>query len=111
MKTGIFLLLMLVAGLPQAEALTVLLNWVASTTPTVTAYNVYRATSTTGPFTMMTQVTGTTWTDKNVITGTTYTYQVTAVAPPGESAPSAPATVTVKVKKKRWPGALFNLLR
>ncbi len=69
------------------------LSWTASTTPNVT-YNVYRASSSTGPFTTplnTSPITGTTFKDTSVIAAQIYYYVVTAVASDGtQSAPSSP---------------------
>lgn len=69
------------------------LTWTASTTPSVT-YNVFRATSSTGPFTTplnSSPITGLTYTDTSVVAGTTYYYVATAVATGGvQSADSSP---------------------
>jgi hypothetical protein len=70
-----------------------ILSWTASTTPGVT-YNVYRAASSSGPFTTpvnLLPVTGTTFTDTTVLAGQTYYYVATAVSAGGtESAFSSP---------------------
>ena len=70
------------------------LSWTASTTPNVT-YNVYRSTSSTGPFTTplnSSPITGTTYVDTTVQAGQTYYYVVSAVAANGtQSANSGPA--------------------
>lgn len=70
-----------------------ILSWTASTTPNVT-YNVYRATSSSGPFTTLVNtspITGTTFTDTTVQAGQTYYYVATAVSGGVESADSSPA--------------------
>ena len=56
------------------------LNWTASTEPTVTGYHVYRAANASAPFTRLTTtpVTGTTYTDTSVSSGS-YVYMVRAV--------------------------------
>jgi hypothetical protein len=75
------------------------LNWTASTTATVTSYNIYRATASTGPYTQIassisatTSCNGTScaWSDTTVTAGTTYYYEVTAVASGIESTPTSP---------------------
>ena len=60
------------------------LKWLASTSSGVTGYNVYRdqTLATTSP------VTGTTYTDSGLLSGTNYTYFVRALAGTVESAPS-----------------------
>jgi hypothetical protein len=80
------------------------LNWTASSTPTVTSYNIYRATTLAGPYTQiaslvlaLTSCSGTscTWTDTSVTAGQTYYYEVTAVAVLVESAPTSPVQGTI----------------
>lgn len=63
-----------------------------------TSYNVKRSTTAGGPYVTVGSVTGATYTytDTNVVNGTTYYYVVTAVAPAGESAPSNEASATPK---------------
>ena len=74
------------------------LRWTASTTPNVT-YNVYRATSSSGPFTTplnTSPISGTTYIDTSVQAGQTYYYVATAVASDGtQSADSSPAQATI----------------
>jgi hypothetical protein len=73
------------------------LNWSASTS-TVVGYNVYRSTTSGGPYTLITSspVAGTTYTDTTVQAGVTYFYVVTAVDSSGnESAYSNEASATV----------------
>lgn len=87
------------------------LSWTASTSSGITGYNVLRSASTSGPFTTINAslVTGTAYTDTSAVVGSTYTYEVVAVAAActpttpvgstcGSSAPSAPATTTVPVQ-------------
>ncbi|MEC0245026.1 hypothetical protein P4H65_04380 [Paenibacillus chitinolyticus] len=63
-----------------------------------TSYNVKRSTTAGGPYVTVGSVTGSTYTytDTNVVNGTTYYYVVTAVAAAGESAPSNEASATPK---------------
>jgi len=74
------------------------LSWTASTTPNVT-YNVYRATSSSGPFTTplnTSPISGTTYIDTSVQAGQTYYYVATAVASDGtQSADSSPVQATI----------------
>jgi fibronectin type 3 domain-containing protein len=65
----------------------VALNWTASTSTGIAGYNVYRATRSGGPYTLInsTLVSGTTFTDNSVQSGTTYFYVVTAVSNSVES--------------------------
>lgn len=105
------LLLALAIGL-NAQTRNVVLSWSASTSSTIAGfqgYNVYRATSATGPFTTplnATPISAVTYTDSTAVIGSTYTYQVTAVAIActpttpatsvcGSSVPSPQATTTV----------------
>jgi hypothetical protein len=79
------------------------LNWTASSTTTVTAYNIYRAAASVGPYTQIasslsatTTCNGTncTWSDTTVVAGHTYYYQVTAVASGIESTPTLAVKAT-----------------
>jgi hypothetical protein len=73
------------------------LNWTASTS-TVAGYNVYRATTSGGPYTKLNSsvVTGVAYTDSTVQSGLTYYYVTTAVDASGsESAFSNQATAIV----------------
>lgn len=63
----------------------VVLTWTASTTTDVTSYNVYRATVSGGPYTKLTGLAASPYTDIGVTPGNTYYYVVTAVDPNGES--------------------------
>jgi hypothetical protein len=81
----------------QAVAHSATLTWTASTS-SVVGYNVYRATISGGPYTLITgsPVAGTTFTDTSVQAGVTYFYVVTAVDASGnESAFSNEALATV----------------
>ena len=73
------------------------LSWTASTTPGVTAYNVYRGTASGGPYTMVntTPQASTTYVDLTVQAGQTYYYVVTAVNGSGESVYSNQVTATL----------------
>lgn len=62
-----------------------ILTWDASSTQGVTQYNVYRGTATGGPYTKITSGNFLTYSDKNVASGTTYFWVVTAVNSGGES--------------------------
>ena len=77
------------SGSPQTVSLSgagthdVILSWTASTTPGVVGYDVYRGTTSGGPYPTelnSTPVNGTTYTDATVQAGQTYYYVVTAVA-------------------------------
>jgi len=63
------------------------LTWVASTG--AKNYNVKRSTTPGGPYTQITNVTTTSYTDPALLNGTTYYYVITAVNSAGESANSA----------------------
>ena len=68
------------SGTGTAPQHNVSLTWVASTS-TVSGYHVYRGTQSGGPYTLINSglVSGTTYTDSTVQSGTTYFYVVTAV--------------------------------
>jgi len=81
----------------QVVAHSVALSWIASTS-TVVGYNVYRSTTSGGPYTLITSspVSGITFTDTTVQAGVTYFYVVTAVDANGnESVNSNEASATV----------------
>ncbi|MGA7400811.1 MAG: choice-of-anchor D domain-containing protein [Candidatus Sulfotelmatobacter sp.] len=81
-----------------APAYSVNLTWVASTSPNITGYNVYRRTGTTGSFTQINTVLNATtaYTDSSVTDGQTYYYETTAVNSSNEE--SAPSTaVSAKI--------------
>jgi len=75
----------------------VTLSWGASTTSGVTGYNVYRGTTSGGPYTKVNNsvIAGTTYTDTSVQSGTTYFYVVTSVDNNVESAYSNQVTAAV----------------
>jgi hypothetical protein len=62
-----------------ASSHTVSLNWVASTTSTVTGYNVYRSTTSGGGYVKIGSASGLNYTDSAVQNSTTYYYVTTAV--------------------------------
>jgi hypothetical protein len=71
------------------------LSWNAS--PGATSYNVYRATTTGGPYTLISTagtVTETGYVDSTVANGTTYYYVLTGTNPYGESGKSSEAAAT-----------------
>jgi hypothetical protein len=70
----------------------VVLSWAASSG--ATSYNVKRATVNNGPYTTITNVTTTGFTNTGLANGTTYYYVVSAVNAGGESANSPQATAT-----------------
>jgi fibronectin type 3 domain-containing protein len=63
----------------------VVLTWAASTS-SVAGYNVYRGTVSGGPYTKINSslITGLTYTDSTVVSGTTYYYVATAVDSSGD---------------------------
>ena len=76
----------------------VTINWVASTSSGVVGYNVYRGTTSGGPYTKVnsTPISGTTYIDDNVRAGQTYYYVATSVGVEGnESGHSSQVTTTV----------------
>ena len=94
------------SGSPQTVPLSgagthdVILSWTASTTPGVVGYDVYRGTTSGGPYPTQlnsTPVNGTTYCDATAQAGQTYYYVVTAVASNDitQSADSAQASATV----------------
>jgi hypothetical protein len=66
---------------PGGVAHSVTLNWVASASPNIAGYNVYRGTSSGGPYTLLnaSPVGATTYLDTTVQAGVTYYYVATAV--------------------------------
>ena len=66
---------------PGGVAHSVTLNWVASTSPNIAGYNVYRGTTSGGPYTLVnsTLVAATTYLDATVQAGVKYYYVATAV--------------------------------
>jgi hypothetical protein len=83
----------------QQPADAVDLNWNASTSPEITGYNVYRSTSSGGPYLKINTgglVAGTTYTDATVAADTTYYYVTTALnTSDQESAYSNQATAEI----------------
>jgi hypothetical protein len=79
--------------LPHAVDLT----WVASSSTGVTGYNVYRSSTTGGPYSLLNTalVTGTTFTDSAVQSGQTYYYVVKAKSATEESGPSNEAVAVI----------------
>ena len=81
-----------------ATSHTVALQWQASTSSGVSGYYVYRATSSAGPYAKLSgsAMSGTSYTDSSVSSGTTYYYAVTTVASTGaESSYSNQATAVI----------------
>jgi hypothetical protein len=80
-----------------ASSHSVLLSWGASSTTGV-RYNIYRSSSSNGPYkklTSSTPITGLAYIDSTVYAGQTYYYQVTAINGAGESSPTSAATAAV----------------
>lgn len=73
------------------------LTWVASPSAGVTGYNVYRASTTGGPYSLLnaSPLAGTTYTDSAVQSGQTYYYVVKAKSATEESGPSNEATAVI----------------
>jgi Abnormal spindle-like microcephaly-assoc'd, ASPM-SPD-2-Hydin len=73
------------------------LSWTASTSQGILGYDVYRGTTSGGPYSEIGTVTGTgtTYTDNTVLSGDTYYYVVTTVAGSGQSNYSNQATASV----------------
>ncbi len=86
------------AALPGGTCHPTILNWVASSSPNVAGYNVYRSTTSGGTYTKLNSslVAGTTFTDTSCQPGQTYYYVATAVDASGnESAYSSPPAQAV----------------
>ena len=82
----------------------VALTWNASSG--ATSYNVKRATTSGGPYSTITNVTGTSFTNTGLSNGTTYYYVVSAVNAGGESPNSAQASATPQVPLPPAPTGL-----
>jgi hypothetical protein len=65
------------AVVPVSHSITV--NWTASTSSNIVGYNVYRGSTSGGPYTQIGFTGGTSYVDANVSSGQTYFYVVTAV--------------------------------
>jgi hypothetical protein len=75
---------------------TVTLTWAVSTSPAITAYNVYRSTTNGSGYTKIGNTTmQLTYVDTSVTNATTYYYVVTAVGAAGESGYSNQATAAI----------------
>jgi hypothetical protein len=86
--------------LATAAAPSVTLTWVASTSPNIAGYNIYRGTtSLNGPYATLVNsglITATTYVDNSVVAGETYYYAATAVNTGGvASGDSTPATAII----------------
>ncbi|HXW15156.1 MAG TPA: hypothetical protein VEN79_11660, partial [Terriglobia bacterium] len=74
----------------------VTVSWDASASSGVVSYNVYRSDASSGPFTRIGNVSGTSYTDSSVQAGQTYFYTVTSVNDDNvESVEPTPVAVTV----------------
>jgi fibronectin type 3 domain-containing protein len=75
----------------------VLLTWNASTSPSISGYNLYRGTVSGGPYTKITGslVPSTSYVDNSVTSGQTYFYVATTVANSMESSYSTEVTAVV----------------
>ena len=73
----------------------VTLQWNAF--PGATSYNVKRASTSGGPYTLVANVAGTSFTDSSLINGSTYYYVVSTVYAGGESSDSAPVSAAPAV--------------
>ncbi len=73
------------------------LSWIASTSPEITGYNIYRKTSSTGSYTRINSKLdpNTNYTDATVIHGTTYYYATTAVNSNGKESEYSSAVQVV----------------
>ena len=71
------------------------LTWSASSS--ATSYNVKRSLTNGGPYTLIANTTGTSYTDTNVLNGTTYYYVISGVGAGGESPNSFETGVTLPV--------------
>jgi hypothetical protein len=80
---------------PPSGSSTVDLKWNASPSSGVTGYSVYRGTASGGPYTKLSTVAATSYTDSTVSAGKEYFYVVTAVNSDGSSGYSNQASVTV----------------
>lgn len=85
----------------------VTLQWDASTTPTVTGYNLYEAKGNVGPFTMVSTLGNVTTVTRNITELSRY--YVTAFNANGESPPSNIITYTPVVVTPTLPAAPTNL--
>lgn len=87
------------AGLPAAaqSSHSVTLSWTQSTSTGVTTNNVYRATTSGGPYAVIysSAAPATTYTDNSVASGSTYYYVVTALVGSEESAYSNQVTAVI----------------
>jgi fibronectin type 3 domain-containing protein len=86
---------------------TVQLTWTHSSSAGVTGYNVYRGGVSGGPYQVIASGVGyvTTYTDTNVLSGSTYYYVVTAIAGSAESIYSNQATAVIPKDNKCDPNS------
>jgi len=81
----------------------VVLTWTASSSSGVTNYNVKRSPSSGGPYTIIGSTPSTTYTDTNVMNGTTYYYVVSALNAGGEGPNSAEVSATPPIPPPSAP--------
>jgi len=79
----------------------VALSWTAPTNST--SYNVKRATTNGGPYSIIANIGATNYTDIGLTNGTTYYYVVSALNPAGESANSIQASATPQISATNSP--------
>lgn len=90
------------SGLTAASGTSqIALSWTASSS--TTNYNLYRSTSSGGPYTVIANPTGTNYADTSAVSGTTYYYVVSAVNTAGESGMSS------EVNAMLLPGAVTGV--
>lgn len=71
------------------------LSWTASTSTGVTGYDIYRSTTTGGPYTQIGTIAASPYVDASVQAGQTYYYVITAVGTSGQSGYSSQVTATI----------------
>ncbi|HVB59514.1 MAG TPA: choice-of-anchor D domain-containing protein [Candidatus Acidoferrales bacterium] len=85
------------SGTGAQQSHSVVLTWAASTSSGVTGYNIYRGSSSSGPYSLTSSsASGTTFTDTAVQSGQTYYYVVTSIELGVESGYSSPAMAAVR---------------
>jgi hypothetical protein len=84
------------------------LTWATAWDQTNFTFNVKRATTSGGPYTTLTNLHGTTWTDTNVVAGATYYYAVSAIDQFGESSNSMRVATTLIYSPTPMPVHIFQ---
>jgi hypothetical protein len=85
-------------AVPVPVSHSVILNWTASTSSNIVGYNVYRGSTSGGPYVQIGFTGGTSYVDANVFSGQSYFYVATAVDGSNkESAYSTQATAAVRI--------------